>query len=483
MSDKLKSTAVHGIMWSAVERFSVQAVQFVVTLVMARLLSPTDYGLIGMLTIFIALSQTLIDSGFSQALIRKQDRTEVDNSTVFYFNIVVGFALYVILYASAPFVADFYNEPQLCALMRVVCIGVIINSLAVVQRALLTVKVDFKTQAKASLVAAVVSGIVGISLAFAGLGVWALAVQQLLSLSINTLLLWLLSHWKPIWAYSWKSFRELFSFGSKMLASGILDTTYNNIYQIVIGKVFSASSLGHYTRAHQFATLPSSNITGILQRVSYPVLCQIQDDDERLAHAYRKFLKMSAFVVFPMMTLLAGLSPSLVPMLIGEKWAFCAQLLTIICFSMMWYPIHAINLNLLQVKGRSDLFLRLEIIKKILGVAVLCISLPFGLVVMCYASIVTSLIALVINTYYTGRLIHVGFWEQMRDLVPTLLMSISVFVAVYGIHFAVVNIYLRTMAGTIVGVLTLWFISNIFHFSETNELKIIFHKQFKTKDI
>lgn len=481
--NNLKSTAVHGMIWSAVERFSVQAVQFVVTLVMARLLSPTDYGLIGMLTIFIALSQTLIDSGFSQALIRKQDRTEVDNSTVFYFNIVVGFILYLILYVSAPFVSDFYNEPQLCALMRVVCIGVIINSLAVVQRALLTVKVDFKTQAKASLVAAIVSGIIGITLAYTGFGVWALAIQQLLSLSINTLLLWLLSHWKPIWAYSWKSFRELFAFGSKMLASGILDTTYNNVYQIVIGKVFSASSLGQYTRAHQFATLPSSNITGILQRVSYPVLCKIRNDDERLAHAYRKFLKMSAFVVFPMMTLFAGLSPSLVPMLIGEKWAFCSQLLTIICFSMMWYPINAINLNLLQVKGRSDLFLKLEIIKKIMGVTILCISVPLGLVVMCYASIVSSIISLVINTYYTDKLINVGLFKQMRDILPTLLMSMVVFTVVYGMHFTIANIYVQCVVGFVVGLSIFLTISYMFHFSELNELNKIFQKHFKTKRI
>ena len=470
MPDSLKQKAAKGVLWSAVERFSVQGVQFLIMIVMPRLLTPHDYGLIGMLAIFIAVAQSLIDSGFSQALIRKQDRTEVDNNTVFYFNIVVSALLYLILYVSAPLVADFYNTQQLCLVMRVVCISIIFNSLAVVQRALLTIKIDFKTQAKAALTAAVVSGIVGIAMAYHGFGVWSLVTQQLFNLGINTGLLWLLSKWRPRLTYSWQSFHELFAFGSKLLATGLLNTIYNNIYPIVIGKLFSASSLGHYTRAHQFSEFPSSNVTGIIQRVTYPVLCEIQNDDARLASIYRRFLKLSAFVVFPLMMGLSSVSKPFVNIMLGLQWGFCGQLLQIICFSMMWYPIHAINLNLLQVKGRSDLFLRLEIIKKILGVSVLCVTAPFGLIVMCYGSIFNSLVALAINTYYTGKLINVGFFMQMRDLLPTIVLCFVMFALILTINHFIPSDIVKLCIGIFVGVAFYTLSSRALKFSELGEL-------------
>ena len=470
MSDSLRSKTVKGVVWSSIERFSTQGVQFLIMIIMARLLTPKDYGLIGMLAIFLAVAQSLIDSGFSQALIRKQDRTDVDNSTVFYFNIVVSSALYLILFIAAPFVADFYNQPELTSVMRVVCLGVILNSLAVVQRALLTVRIDFKTQAKASLSAAVISGCIGIVLAYCGFGVWSLVVQQLLNLSVNTLLLWIFSKWRPIAVFSWKSFHELFAFGSKLLASGLLDTMYRNIYPIVIGKLFSASSLGHYTRAQQFSEFPSSNVTGIIQRVTYPILCGIQDETERLEAVYRKFLKLSAFIIFPLMIGMSAVARPFIDIVLGTQWGFCGQLLQIICFAMMWYPIHAINLNLLQVKGRSDLFLRLEIIKKILGITVLCITAPFGLVVMCYGQIFNSIVALVINTYYTGKLINVGFIRQMKDLLPTILLSLTMFGAILLVNgFIEVNMH-RLVIGVLVGIIVYASGSYIFKFKELQTL-------------
>ena len=470
MADSLKQKAAKGILWSTVERFSVQGVQFVIMIVMARLLTPYDYGIIGMLAIFIAVAQSLIDSGFSQALIRKQGRTDVDNNTVFYFNIVVSALLYLILYVSAPFVADFYDTPQLCPVMRVVCLGIFFNSFAVVQRALLTIRIDFKTQAKAALTAAAISGIVGIVMAWHGFGVWSLVVQQLLNLGVNTGLLWLLSKWRPRLVYSWRSFHELFAFGSKLLASGLLDTVYRNIYPIVIGKLFSASSLGHYTRAHQFSEFPSSNVTGIIQRVTYPVLCEIQNDDVRLANIYRKFLKLSAFVIFPLMAGLAAVAEPFVNIMLGSQWGFCGQLLQVICFSMMWYPVHSINLNLLQVKGRSDLFLRLEVIKKILGVAVLCVTAPFGLMVMCYGQIFSSLVSLVINTYYTGKLINVGFVRQMRDLLPTTILCLIMFTLILLVNHFIGNDVVELCTGIVVGVVFYSLSSRVFKFSELDEL-------------
>lgn len=453
MADSLKNKAAKGVLWSSIERFSVQGVQFLVLLIIARILDPKDFGLVGMLAFFLAVTQSLIDSGFSQALIRKQDRTELDNNTVFYFNIIVSILLYFLLFAIAPWVADFYKEPQLVNLMRVLCLIVVINSFAVVQRAIYTAKLDFKTQAKASFIAALISGAIGVWMAMNEYGVWTLVWQQLLNAGINTLLLWIYSNWYPRWQYSWKSFRELFAFGSKLLASGLLDTIYTNMYALVIGKVFTASSLGYYSQADRFTKLPSSNLTGILQRVTYPVLCSIQNDDERLRTDYRKLLRLSAFIIFPLMCLLAGIAYPLVELLIGEKWRFAATLIIPLSFTMMWWPIHAINLNLLQVKGRSDLFLKLEIIKKTIGVTVLVLSIPLGLLFMCYAGIVTSILCLIINTYYTGKLIQVGFFIQMKDLSAVLFTSLLVFAITCGVIQYINGILLQLIVGSIIGIL------------------------------
>lgn len=477
MEESLKNKTVKGIVWSSIERFSVQGIQFLVMIVMARLLTPKDYGLVGMVAIFIAVAQSLVDSGFSQALIRKQNRTETDNSTVFYFNIVVGILLYLVLFAIAPWVADFYNSPELTALMRVICLSVVFNSFVVVQRALLTVNIDFKTQAKASLAAVLVSGVVGIWMAYGGYSYWAIVAQQLVNLGLNVLLLWTFAHWRPRWTYSWNSFRELFSFGSKLMASGLLDVVYRNMYLLVIGKVFTASSLGYYTRAHQFAEFPSSNLTGILQRVTYPVLCQIQDDDERLAQIYRRFLRLSAFLIFPLLVGLSAVAEPFVLLLLKEQWLFAATLLQIICFAMMWYPIHAINLNLLQVKGRSDLFLRLEIIKKAIAVLILCVTIPMGLIAMCVGQILSSLIALIINTNYTGKLIQVGFLRQMRDLLPTLLLSLSMWGVVYGITSCLSGTILQLIVGIVAGMVYYIALSALFHFPELKELYSIIRKK------
>lgn len=475
--ESLKKKTARGVVWSAMERFSTQGVQFVVMIVMARLLTPSDYGIVGLLTIFLGVAQTLIDSGFSQALIRKQDRTEVDNNTVFYFNLVVSAVLYAILFAIAPLVADFYEMPLLKPVMRAVCLGIVFNSLAVVQRALYTARLDFKSQAKASFSAAILSGVVGIMMAYYGAGVWAIVAQQLVDLGVNTLLLWVMSSWHPRRCYSWASFRELFSFGSKMLASGLLDTIYSNIYPIVIGKLFSASSLGHYTRAHQFASFPSSNLTGILQRVSYPVLCEIQDDDARLANSYRRLLKLSAYIIFPLMAGLSAVAGAFVNISIGSQWGFCALLLQIICFSSMWYPIHAINLNLLQVKGRSDFFLKLEVVKKIVGLSMLCVTYRFGLEVMCYGNIATSLLCLVINTHYTGKLIHVGFLRQMCDLLPTLLVCLVMFALIRVVNLCVPTDLLQLIVGIIVGASFYLAVTYVLKFKELQELLSLVKKK------
>ena len=472
-NDSLTNITIKGTLWSFTERFFAQGVHFLVMVVMARLLSPKEFGLIGMLAIFIAVAQSLIDSGFSQALIRKQNRSDVDKNTVFYFNIVVSSFLYILLYLLSPWVASFYDEAHLCKIMRVTCLVIVINSFGVVQRANFVTAVDFKSQTKASLIAAIVSGFIGVYLAYYDYGVWALVYQQLSSSVMNVIALWFYSSWYPKMVYSWASFRALFGFGSKLMISGLLDTLYRNIYQLVIGKIFSADNLGYYTNAQRFSDFPSSNLTSVLQRVTYPVMCSIQNDDERLVRAYRKFLRLSAFIIFPLMCGLAALSTPMVNIVLGKQWQYTAVLMIPLCFQMMWYPIHSINLNLLQVKGRSDLFLRLEIIKKIIGVSVLFCSLPFGLLAMCCTGVLTSIICLAINTYYTGKIINVGFIMQMKDISISLFVSLTMFGLVFYCISIIDNDLIKLISGFSMGIIYFAFISVLFKMKEIIYIKEI----------
>lgn len=459
MGESLRQKTIRGVFWSSLERFSVAGINFVFGLILARLLMPSDYGVIAMIAIFMAIAQTFIDSGFSNALIRKPNRTELDNSTAFYFNICVGFFSYLSLYIIAPYIAEFYNTPILVPITRIMGLNLLFNSLCVVQQALLTVRIDFKTQAKISLSASIVSGFSGIAFAYMGYGLWALVIQSVLASIIRTILLWSLTKWRPKFGFSKQSFQNLFGYGSKLLVSGLLDTIYNNLFAIVIGKRFTSSSLGVYSRADQWANFIAVNITGVLQRVTFPVLSSIQDDNERLCINYCKFLRISGFVVFPLMMGMAAVADPLTRFILTDKWAGSIPLLRILCFALMLYPIHAINLNLLQVKGRSDLFLRLEIYKKILGVIVLCITIPMGITAMCVGRVFTSWIALVMNSYYTGKLIHFGFLEQIKNYIPTLLNSFIMGAMVYMVTFIVSGPCLQLFVGLIVGA-TYYILSN-----------------------
>lgn len=475
MADSLKKKTAVGVLWSGIERFSAQGIRFLVIIVLARLLYPKDFGLIGMITIFLGVSQSLVDSGFSQALIRKRDRTDTDNCTVFYFNIVVSIIIYVVLYVAAPYVSIFYNEPQLCSVMRIVCLVIVVNSFAVVQRAIYTTNINFKVQAYATIFSVALSGIIGIWTAYKGMGVWALVYQQITAAVLNTLTLWIYAKWHPSLLYSWKSFKEMFSFGSKMMASGLLDTIYVNLYRITIGKIFDASTLGYYNNAQHFSEFPSSNLTIILQRVTYPVLCSIQDENERLAETYRRLLRMSVFIVFPLMCTLAAVASPFIDVVLGEKWHFVANLLVPLCFGMMWYPVHAINLNLLMVAGRSDLFLKLEIVKKCLGGVILISSIPFGVTAMCYATIASSLLCLFINTYYTGRIIGVGFTKQMRDIMPTFFLSLSIWMIVNIVVRLFENTYMQLVVGIFFAIAIFSISIKIFHFQELSYIQKYIH--------
>lgn len=467
--DSLKNKTKKGLAWSMIERFATQGVQFLFGIILARLLSPDDYGIIAMPLVFLAIAQCIIDSGFSTALIRKPELTEDDLSTAFYFNIGVGILCYAVLFFTSPLIAVFYHTPILSSLLKVTALAVLFNPLCAVQQAILTRKIDFKTQAIVSLSGAILSGIVGLSMAYNGFGVWSLVFQQVGGYLIRTILLWILGKWKPKRKWSWESFHYLWGFGSKMLGSGLLDTIYNNIYPIVIGKYFSAQDLGNYTRAQQFSSLPSSNVTGVLQRVTFPVLSSIQNEDERLAKNYRKILKLSAFLVFPMMLMLSAIANPLVRILLTDKWIGCVILLQIVCFQMMWYPIHAINLNLLTVKGRSDLFFRLEIFKKIMGVCIMFITIPHGIIWMVSGGIVSSMLSLIINTYYTGKLINVGYFKQMGDLLPIFGVSFIMWLIVHAIISLSSNLYCQLVLGISLGAIVYLIGAKIFLKVEFND--------------
>jgi O-antigen/teichoic acid export membrane protein len=434
MEQSLKSKSQKGIIWASIEQYSIQGVQFIVGIILARILSPSEFGVIGMVTVFLALSQTFVDSGFSNALIRKIDRSQTDFSTVFYFNIVISLFIYLLLFVSSPYIADFYNLPILSPLTKILGLNVILNSLMVIQRTVLSINIDFKSQAKTSTIAAIISGIFGIVLAYHGWGVWALAYMSILGTIVNVILLWFISTWRPSWVFSWASFHKLFSFGSKLLASGLLHTFYLQLSTILIGKFFSAQALGFYTRAERLAGMPLNNITLILQKVTFPILSTLQDDAKRLIEIYRKYLKFSSLIIFFAIFFLASVAKPTVLMLIGAKWTDSILLFQLLCFAFLMDHIFSINLNLLQVKGRSDLFLRLEIIKKTISITLIVVFLKFyGVIGICIAKIIYSQIATVINTYYTHKLFGYSYFQQMKDILLFLILSIIVTIPGYFI--------------------------------------------------
>ena len=419
----IKQKTTNGLKWSAIERIATQAIQLVVMLILGRMLGPEAFGLVGMLAIFIAISQTFVDSGFSSALIRKQDRSEADYATTFYFNIVVSLSCYVLLFICAPYIADFYHQPELINLTRVLGIVILVNAFAVVQRTRLTVAMDFKTQAKASLLSVSCSTIITLILAYYNFGVWALVGQTLSFAIFNVILFNVLDPWLPKCGFSKASFKELFGFGSKLLASAILATIYENIYQIIIGKLFNAGQLGLFTQAKNLSSMPAMTLTGIIQRVTYPMMSQIQNDKQALDKAYLLTLRLAAVVISPLIIGLGLVSKPLLTVLLGQEWQSAAELMTILCIGYMLYPIHAINLNLLQVKGRSDLFLKLEIIKKVITTIVLVITVPLGIKAICIGMVTQSYLALFINTYYTGKLSSLTMLKQFKALISIWLLT------------------------------------------------------------
>lgn len=450
-ADDMKSKAASGLAWTSFEKVGQEVIQFVIGIIIARILAPEDFGVVGMTAIFLALANTIVDSGFGSALIQKKDRTEADYSTCFYFNILVGLAIYGILWIAAPWIADFYRTPILTDVVRVLGMAFIINSLSISQTARMTAEMQFRQMSVITIVAQLVTGLVGLVLAMTGWGVWALVFQQIASGAVRLIGMEIALKWVPSLQFSRQSLRHLFGFGSKILCSSIINTVYNNLYTLVIGRAFLPSDVGYYTRANQTAALPTSSLTQVVMKVAYPMMAQVQDDVERLRNAYTKFLRAQLFVIFPVLLGIAALAEPLFLVLLGEKWLPAVPLLQVLCLGMLFDPLTVINLNILYVKGRTDLVLRLELIKKPIAFLILFLSLNFGLMWLCAGRALYCLIAYAFNCYYTGRFIGMGFWRQIVIILPVLVRGVVMGAVCYGLCLVISNPLAQVIVGVLAG--------------------------------
>lgn len=393
-------------------------------IILARLLTPMEFGLIGMITVFVTISYSLVNSGFNQALIRKINCTEKDYSTVFYFNLIAGFAFYLILFFSAPLISIFFKEPQLTNLIKVLGIVLIIDSLTLIQGVKITKTINFRLLAKISVISNTAAGIIGITLAYNGYGVWSLVAKSISQRFLNGLFLWIWNRWRPIIVFSRTSFKELFAFGSKILISGFVANIYQNVFYVIIGKYFSAAQLGFYTRADQFKNLPAQNLNAMMARVTYPVMAQMQDDPVRLKTNYRKMIKTIMYISFMLIAIMTASAEAMIITLIGEQWRQSIIYLQLLSVVAVFFPVHSLNLNLLNVLGRSDLFLRMEIIKMLLSIPAIILGIIWGIEVMIIGLWGTTILSYYINSQTAGRMINYPFKEQMHDISSIIILAL-----------------------------------------------------------
>lgn len=469
----LKDKTIKGVAWSGIDNVVQFSVSFLVSIVLARLLSPDDYGLIGIIVIFTSICDQLINAGFNSALIRKKEATDDDYNTVFITNLVMSLLLYAIIFICSPFIADFFHREELISLTRVSSFGMIIGALALVQQTRLTKRIDFKTQTRITIQTSITSGVVGIILAFSGFGVWALVVQKLSSISLRTVLLWLYNKWIPDLHFSSSSFHELFGFGWKMMVSGLLNIIWGDINKVIVGKIYLPSTLGQYTRAGQFSSLFSSNLTSVVQRVTYPVLSNIQDDKTRLVPAYRRIIKTSMFITAIGMFFLGAISEPFLYCLIGPKWHEAATYLPLICINGSLYPLHAINLNMLSVQGRSDLFLGLEIVKKVIGLFPLAVCYYYGIIPMLLVGMFTGFLCYFLNSYFPGKLLGYNSWMQLKDIAPSYGVAMTVAISVFFLKYLPVSFWVILPLQIAVGISVFFVVCKVTKIAEYEELKEI----------
>ena len=477
MPESLKDKTVKGLGWSAVDNAARYGMQFMVGIVLARLLSPDDYGLLGLVGIVTVLCTALVNGGFTTALIRKKDATDDDYNTVFICNLGMSLLLYVVVFLCAPLIAGFFEREELTPLVRVSSLGLIIGALGMVQQTRLTKRIDFKTQTKITLVASAVSGVVGIGMALAGFGVWALVGQQLTSQIISTILLYIYNRWLPCLRFSIESFHELFGFGWKMMVSILLDAVWKELNQVVVGKFYNPATLGQYTRAKHYAQLFSQNLTAVMERVTYPVLSSIQDEKERMVSAYRRMIRTSMFITTVALFSLGAVSEPLIYCMIGPKWHEASTYLPLICITYSLYPLHAINLNMLQVQGRSDLFLGLEVIKKIITLAPLFIGAFIGIIPMLLTNMVVGIIAYFLNSHYSGRLLGYSSWMQLRDIAPSYALATSIALSVWFLKFLPLSYWIVLPMQIAVGATVFFACCKLFKMNEYKEIIDILKKR------
>ena len=448
----LKKKTIRGVGWSIVERLSVQGVSLILSFLIARRLSPSDYGLVAMLSIFMVIAQAFIDSGFSNALIQKQNRTEADYSTVFYFNVAVGLLMYLTFVLSAPLIADFYNQPILKEIIVWSGLNFIITSFSTVQYAQIMINLQLKKYAYISLVSVILSGACGVYMAYTGYGVWTIVWQTLLTNIFNTIQLWLFSKWHPRLIFSWNSFKELFGFGSKILLTGLITRIYNNVYTIVIGKCFNSTELGLYNRSAHTSQILSTNFTATLVRVTYPIECELQDKEKQLVEKFYLFIRLTSFVVFPMMAGLAALSKPFVLFVLTEKWIDCVPYMQILCIAYMFDPLMRMNWDILNVKHRSDFSLYSEIIKKIGGIIILICTIPWGVKIMCWGLVGYSLWDMIVVMSFTQKIIPaINIIDELKVIAPILVNSALMYLAIRIFLSIEMSPLLQIIIGTTVG--------------------------------
>ena len=465
MAEDIKNKTAKGIGWSALDSIASQGVTFLVGIVLARLLSPEEFGTIGVAMIFVSVFNRIVDCGFSNALIRKQDVKEIDYNTTFLFNLALSGTLYGVCYLCAPFISTFFHNNALTDVVRVISLVLIINAFAIIQRTHLVKDINFKTQAKVSLSASVASGIIGIVMAYKGFGVWSLVFQQISRQLINTCLLWVYNTWRPKLEFSANSFKELFAYGGKLMASGIIDTIFNEITTLFIGRIYTPATLGQYSRAKQFSSIFSTNVSTVMERVTYPVLSKMQGDEKQLLYNYKKIIGLLMFVTGVGTVLIACCAKSIILILLGSKWAEAILYLQLLAFVEITIPIKNVNLNLLQVYGRSDYILKLSIIKRIIELSAVCLGF-ISLTWMLVGFAIAGLIGFLLNAYYTNKVSGYRVIEQVRDLMRPFGVCLIVGLLVYPLSLVVENNLIAISLQLVVAVASIILVSNIFRLSE-----------------
>ena len=419
----LKKKLKTSFFWVGIEQVGIQAISFIISIILARILLPSDFGIIGMILIFIAIGKSLTDSGLSLSLVRSKELGTVDYSTVFYFNLLGSVFIYLLVFFAAPFISAFYNEEILIDIIRVYSFVFIINALGNIQQIRIIKHLAFKLLFKISIPSIILGGFVGIYMAYAGYGVWSLVVSALVQASINTLLLWLFGKWMPTFQFEWNIFKKHFYYGYKLTLAGLIETFYKNSYTVIIGRVFGTSQLGYFTRADTLKQVPVQNIGTILNKVTFPLFSSIQDDDKKLKSAYKSIMQVVIFFVAPLLLIASALAEPLIRFLLTEKWLPSVPYFQILCWAGILFPLNAYNLNILKIKGRSDLFLKLEVVKKTIGVLTILVTFQFGIIALLWGGVIVSAFSFFINSYYTGRFISYSSFEQLKDIIPLVFLA------------------------------------------------------------